>query len=265
MSLWQSVFLGFLQGITEFLPVSSSGHLFIMKGFLNLEEVPILFDVILHIATLIVVIIVFRTRIGGIIAALARLIVGKKRDEDAHNIRVLWVVAIASLFTGVLGYLISKISFAAVPWLVPVLFIITGGFLITTRWMKGKKDYGEIGIKTAFFTGIAQGLGVFPGISRSGITISASLWSGMSRERAGEYSFVLSVPAILGATALLIKDASELLSLVEPLVLLTGFVTAFAVGLASLLLLLRIVRKGRLYLFAFYLLPLGIITLVLNI
>jgi undecaprenyl-diphosphatase len=265
MNVWQSVFLGFLQGVTEFLPVSSSGHLFIMKGFLNLEDIPILFDVILHLATLIVVVIIFRQRIGGILASLGRLVVGKRREADSDNIRILWVVAIATVCTGVLGLLISDISISSVPWLVPVLFIVTGGILITTRWMKGELDYSRIGLKTALITGIAQGLGVFPGISRSGITISGSMFSGMSRDKAGEYAFILSIPAILGATVLLLKDAGELFSMVEPGILAAGFITSFVIGFISLLLLLRIIRKGRLYLFAFYLIPLGIITLFLNV
>jgi len=141
---------------------------------------------------------------------------------------------------------------------VSALFIVTGGILWWTRYKQGTINYGTIGMKQGLITGFGQGLGVLPGISRSGITISAALVSGMDRERAGEYSFLMSIPAILGALILKLKEADALFSSASPMIVAAGFVSAFIVGMLSLLLLLSLVRKGRLYLFSFYLLPLGI-------
>jgi undecaprenyl-diphosphatase len=123
-------------------------------------------------------------------------------------------------------------------------------------------SYGTIGVKQGIYTGIAQGLGVFPGISRAGITISAALMSGMNREKAGEYSFLISIPAILGALLLKLKEADALFVSVAPVTVAVGFSSAFIVGLLSLLLLLKIVHRGKLYLFSFYLIPLGLLGLV---
>ena len=258
MSLIQSLLLGALQGITEFLPVSSSGHLVVMKNLMELQEIPVLFDVILHVATLVVVILVFRKRIGELFSALFRFILGKKRGEDQDSLKLIITIMIATLITAIIGFVVSSLEVETHPKLVSALFIVTGIILLMARKERGSLDYGQIGIKQAVITGIAQGLGVFPGISRSGITISGSLLSGMSRERAGEYSFILSIPAILGALILELKDLETLSGLTSPMVLTAGAASAFLVGLFSLILLLRLVKRGKLYFFSFYLIPLGL-------
>lgn len=258
MTYLQSIILGALQGVTEFLPVSSSGHLAVLRRFMDLKNVPLLFDVILHVATLFVVVLVFRDRIGRILTAMGRTIVGKRDDEDRENLRLLGIILISTFITGFMGIGIEKLDPGANIKLVSVLFIITGAILWWTRYMQGSLNYGTIGVKQGIITGIGQGFGVFPGISRSGITISAALMSGMNREKAGEYSFLISIPAILGALLLELKDAHSLFSSVSPMIVATGFISSFIVGLLSLLILLSLIRKGRLYLFSFYLLPLGI-------
>jgi undecaprenyl-diphosphatase len=258
MTLMQSIMLGVLQGVTEFLPVSSSGHLVVLRRFMNLQEVPILFDVLLHVATLFVVLIVFRDRVGRIIVALGRALIGKKDEEDGENLRLFWVIILATAITGVIGIGLEQLEAGRNIKLVSALFIVTGGILWWTRFQQGTVNYGTLGMKQGLITGIGQGLGVLPGISRSGITISAALVSGMDREKAGEYSFLLSIPAILGALLLKLKEAEALFSSISPMVVAAGFASAFFVGLLSLLLLLRLVRRGRLYLFSFYLVPFGI-------
>ena len=129
--------------------------------------------------------------------------------------------------------------------------------------MGGKKGHGDLAAKEGLITGVAQGLGVFPGISRSGITISASLLAGLSREKAGEFAFLISIPAILGAFILEVKDLGTLGSAVAPGPLAAGFAASFTVGFLAILLLLRLIRRGRLYFFAVYLIPLGVLGFIL--
>jgi len=258
MTYLQAVLLGALQGVTEFLPVSSSGHLVVLRQFMQLQDVPLLFDVILHVATLFVVLIIFRDRIGRIILSLLRVLALSKKEEDGENVRLFGIILVSTLITGVLGLGIESLEVGSHIRFVSVFFVLTGVILWVTRYTNGTINYGTIGIKQGLAAGFAQGLGVFPGISRSGITISAALLSGMNREKAGEYSFLISVPAILGALVLELKDLDALFVSMSPLKIAAGFGTAFAVGLLSLMLLLNIIKKGRLYLFTFYLVPLGI-------
>jgi len=227
-----------------------------------LEDVPMLFDVIMHVATLFVVLIVFRDRVGRLLLSLGRTLIFHRSEEDTENLRLFGVIMIATVLTGALGLGIETLEPGTNIKLVSALFIVTGLILVWTRFQQGTVSYGTIGVKQGIYTGIAQGLGVFPGISRAGITISAALMSGMNREKAGEYSFLISIPAILGALLLKLKEADALFVSVAPVTVAVGFCSAFIVGLLSLLLLLKIVHRGKLYLFSFYLIPLGIIGLV---
>jgi undecaprenyl-diphosphatase len=262
MTTIQAIILGALQGVTEFLPVSSSGHLVVMKNLLDVTEIPILFDVLLHLSTLAVVVIVFRKIIGAIAASLYRGIARRTREGDRENLKLFLIIAVATLVTVVIGYAVSFLHVEQKPKVVSLLFIATAAILIGTKFVKGKKNYGDIGLKEGIITGAAQGLGVFPGISRSGITISASLYAGLSREKAGEFSFLISIPAVLGAFILTLRDAETLGSMVRTGPLALGIGVSFFVGLGSLLLLLRLIRKGRLYFAAFYLVPLGILSFI---
>lgn len=254
--------LGIIQGVAEFLPVSSSGHLVIARHLMGYGDIPVLFDVLMHVPTLIAIIIVFRKRIGEILVSLSRVIRRNNGPGDSENLRLLGVICVATVCTALAGFGLAKLQdrFVLTTKVVSSLFLLTAVILILSHFFRGSKQYSDLGIKEGIITGIAQGIGVLPGISRSGITISASLTAGMSRERAGEYAFLVSIPAILGAVALKIGDTEALA--INPLVLTAGMLTSFVVGLFSLLLLLRIVRRGRLYLFSFYLIPLGIVTLL---
>lgn len=262
MTTLQAILLGVLQGLTEFLPVSSSGHLVLAQQFLGIE-VPILFDILLHVATLAAVIVVFRTRILAILVSLVHINRKNPSDEDRLNRRLFLWLLVASVFTGVLGVSISYLQVETLPKVVSVLFVVTGLILLASRNRGGEIGYAQIGWKQAIITGIAQGISVFPGISRSGTTISAALFAGMRREDAGEFSFLLVIPAILGALVLKIRESHDLMNTVSPLALTAGLVASFVVGLLALVVLLRLVRKGKLYFFSFYLIPLGVITFFL--
>lgn len=263
MNSVQAILLGALQGVTEFLPVSSSGHLALMKHFMRLSDVPLLFDVILHVATLIVVLFVFRARIGALLKALAHGAARTVTEEDKVQLRLVLIILVATVLTGAIGLALEGLDAARYPKLVSALFIVTGIILVAARGMSGGVDYTAIGLRQGVVTGIAQGLGVLPGISRSGITISAALLSGMDRDKAGELSFLISLPAIAGALLLELRDADALFSAVSPAMVMTGFVSALVTGFLSLSLLLMLVRKGQLYLFSFYLIPAGVVGLIL--
>lgn len=262
MTFLQAIVLGFVQGVAEFLPVSSSGHLAVIQHFMNLPDVPLLFDVLLHIATLLVVCIIFYKRLWAIIKSLVPFAKKKMNEDDKENLRLLGIIIIATFFTGLIGLFIEKLHIEQHVTVIYTFFIVTGIILLLSRMWKGMDTYKTIGVKHGIITGIAQGFGVFPGISRSGITISAALYSGMTREKAGEYSFLISIPAILGALILQFKDAGQMLRSVNTGVLAAGMMSAFIVGLISLKILLRVIRKGNLYLFSFYLIPLGIAGLI---
>lgn len=260
MTLLQSIFLGALQGIAEFLPVSSSGHLVVFRNFMNLGDIPALYDVLLHVATLLVVLIVFRKKIIDLIKSLVRFIIRKNDESDRVNLRLIVVILVASVFTAALGFAIENLDISEKPKIVSVLFLVTAAVLLLTRFIKVKTGgYENIGIRTAVITGIAQGLAVLPGISRSGMTIASSLYAGIDKENAGEYSFLLSIPAIAGALILELRDLGQLNSAVTPAVIAAGMVTAFVVGLLSVLFLLSLIKKNKLYYFSFYLIPFGIL------
>jgi undecaprenyl-diphosphatase len=267
MDIIQSIILGAIQGVTEFIPVSSSGHLLVLRNLMGLGEIPVLFDILLHIPTLVVIIIVFRKKILELILSLFKLLSSFIKHEKSpvtarENGRLILVLLIATAATALIGSGIEKLQdyMSIAPKVTGIFFIITGIILIITKLMKGKKEYNQIGIKEGIITGIAQGIGVLPGISRSGITIASSLFSGMKRENAGEYSFLIAVPAILGAPLLKLNEVESMN--IAPHVLGIGLAMSFIAGLLSLILLIRLVKKSRLYLFSIYLIPAGILTLI---
>jgi undecaprenyl-diphosphatase len=258
MTWLQSLAFGCLQGLAEFLPISSSGHLTLLKNLFGLEDVPRLFDVLLHAATLLVILIVFRRTIGGLFAALGRLIRRRSLPEDSPRIRLILAVITATFFTGLIGILLKDFSFEAHPKIVSAFLLVTALILLVTRRFENREAAKRPGLREGVITGIAQGIGVLPGISRSGITISAAIFAGVNRGEAGEFSFLLSIPAILGALILSLRDSGSLAAMVSPGVLLGGIAAAAVTGYISLRFLLRLIRGGKLYLFAFYLIPVGI-------
>ena len=291
MSVFQSLILGLVQGIAEFLPISSSGHLEVVKKIMGLEEVPLLFDVFLHIATLLAVVLFFRKKIWELLKAFGRLISRRKYKEEGlseaeceakeKNYRsYILAVVIATVVTGVLGLVTSKV----IPQL-PIVFVFMG-FIVTAillilsrvvERIREKKsaaaNEGAADEKAAavpaeqkapnwwqsIIIGAAQGFGTLPGISRSGSTIAGSLFCGVNRAQAGEFSFICSIPAILGAFILELKDLGEVAASIDIVALVVGFAVAFVSGYFALTLLMRLIKKGRLEYFAGYLIPLGLI------
>ncbi|KGE73343.1 undecaprenyl-diphosphate phosphatase [Spirochaeta lutea] len=258
MSVLQAVLLGALQGVTEFLPVSSSGHLAVLKHTMGLQDIGLLFDVLLHGASLVAVLLVFRARIGRMVTGMYRWVRRRGDEEDFGQVRAAGILVIATAITAGIGFAVKDFAEGFAIPVVSVLFLVTAGILLVSQRFGGEKSYGELTWIDGVVCGIAQGLGVFPGISRAGITISAGLFRGMDRQTAGEFSFLLSIPAILGALVLTLKDAAELGSQVALAPLVAGSISSFLVGLVSLVLLMKVVRAGKLGWFALYLIPLGI-------
>ena len=273
MSFWQAVALGGLQGITEFLPVSSSGHLVLLRGILAVGEVPLLFDVLLHLSTLAATAVVFRARLGRLIAAGVDLLRPPARRRcSPDDRRLLLLLVLCTAVTGGIGMALGSIGLPREPGFVSFMLLVTAAVLLAVpllRGMAGPRAEAAPSVAWqprwpwALLIGVVQGLAVIPGISRSGATIAAGVLAGADRETAADFSFLASVPAILSAVAVSLPDLSALEAAVDAPAMAAGMAVSFAAGWLALTVLLRIVRRGRLHLFALYLIPVGIIGLTL--
>ena len=266
--------MGVLQGIAEFLPISSSGHLIVAQNLFGLEEVPLLFDVFLHVATLLAVVLYFRKKIWELICSFARIFVPvknpsavqiEKKDEDT---KYIVAIILATFVTGVLGIFSSKVISEISVKLVCAGFVVTALLLIFSSLIEKKHlSYSETSLKSpswkqSLVIGLAQGIGTLPGISRSGSTIAGSLFCGVKRDVAGEFSFIVSIPAILGAFILELKDLGEVSSSIGAEPVIAGCAAAFASGYIALSWLMKLIKKGRLEWFACYLIPVGILGMI---
>jgi len=255
----KAIILGIIQGITEWLPISSTGHLKITEECLNLK-VPLLFDLTLHIGTLIIVLVFFRKDILEILKALKNL------DFKTEYGRLIPLIVVGTL-PAALIYLtfdetVENTFTTALP--IAIAFIICGLILYPTKTTKEKR--GKITYLDALLIGTAQGITIIPGISRSGTTIATALLLGLKREKSFKFSFLLSIPAILGAFAeKLYKEHGQLAtSSMGWTETILGAVIAMIVGYLALKLLWKITAKGKLHLFAFYCWTIAIILIVLT-
>ena len=261
ISLLQSIFLAVVQGLTEFLPISSSGHLVFFQSLFGLKEPPIFFDVMLHLGTLLSVVVYFRKDIWGIIKGIASTL--RRKEENREEAKLfLWII-MASIPTGLMGVFFKDWfeSFFSKPKLVGGMLILTGLILWLTRWAKKEgKPIGRMGWLDAILIGIAQGVAIIPGISRSGATISTGLFSGLDRELSGKFSFLLSIPAILGATLLEFKGFDTVSGWENALI---GSAVAFGVGILVLTPLIKIIKMGKMFNFSYYCCGMGILMIIL--
>lgn len=276
MSILEGVLLGLLQGVAEFLPISSSGHLAIAQELFNLEDVPLLFDVFLHLATLGAVILFFHKRIWSLLQVVGRWLARRSLPEDKADLQTIVALLLGTLVTGLFGIFLSDVVEDIDVKFICIGFFITAGLLFlgdATEERRRKKrlaadpDFtvgksGGVKPLQGLGIGLAQGFGVLPGISRSGSTIAGALLCGVDREQAGEFSFLLSIPAILGAFVLQLDDLDEIGSAVGLAPVVAGCIAAFVAGIFALSVLMKIVRKGKLEWFALYLIPLGILGLI---
>jgi undecaprenyl-diphosphatase len=246
-----------VQGLTEFLPVSSSAHLVFFQSLFGLKESQVFFDVVLHLGTLLAVIVFFRSEIVRMARDLPKGFKGRT-DVPGSTRLLLWII-LASIPTGLMGLLLKDWfePLFSQPKTVGVMLLITGLALWLTRYRKGEgRTVERMGWIDAVAIGIAQGVAIIPGISRSGATICSGLFLGLDRELSGRFSFLLSVPAILGATLL---EFRKFESPSEVWAYLAGAAVAFGVGLLALKVLMRIIRRGKLFNFAYYCWAMGVV------
>jgi undecaprenyl-diphosphatase len=262
----KGILLGIIQGLTEFLPISSSGHLVVFQNIFGLREPEMLFDSALHLGTLLAVFVYFRSDLKQMVMETLQYIIdcsqSRRKLTEIHKVPyaslTLWVL-IGTIPTALIGVLfrssIEKL-FGSVSW-VGVMLVFTGLILAATRMIP--KDYTQrtrIGLLAALAVGTAQGLALIPGISRSGATIVCGMLFMIERNWAARYSFLLSIPAIMGAIVLqldgAVRENMDLLSTVY------GLIAAALVGLLALKILMGMVKKGKLYYFAPYCWALGL-------
>jgi undecaprenyl-diphosphatase len=260
MDLIQTIILGLIQGVTEWLPISSTGHLRLTEHFWNLK-VPILFDGLLHIGTLIVTLFFFRKDIKNILVALA------KRDFKTENGKLIPLIIVGTVPTALIGVFFGNAIEAVFRDLLPLAgaFAVCGVALYSSKIGNESKD--GIGYLEALAIGTAQGIAIIPGLSRSGLTIAVALLLGIKREKAFKFSFLLSVPAVIGALGLTLYSQHGALAVagVEWTEILAGIAVSMVVGYFALKLLRKIVADKKFYFFAFYCWLLSIVLAALGL
>jgi undecaprenyl-diphosphatase len=262
VSALQSLFLGLLQGLTEFLPVSSSGHLALAENVLGLHGEDLAFVVFVHFGTMMATVTVFWREIWQMITAGGGFIAGRRTQPDPH-LRLLGMILLGTVPAAVLGLLFEKsveTVFSNIVF-VSAMLLITGLILWLTRYVpSGNK---QVGFREAVIVGCAQALAILPGISRSGATISTALYGRVEKAAAVKFSFLLALPAIMGATLLkavdVIKSPPPTGALFS---LFLGTLAAYLSGYAAIKLLLQVVGRGKLTYFSFYCWAVGILSII---
>jgi undecaprenyl-diphosphatase len=256
----QAIILGFIQGVTEWLPISSTGHLRIAERFLGLA-VPLLFDVTLHVGTLIIILLFFRKDIKITLAALV------KGDFKSENGKLIPLIIVGTIPTALIGVVFSNAIETYFSSFLPIAgaFIICGVVLYFSKTGQERKE--NITYMEALAIGAAQGIALIPGISRSGLTIAIALLLGIRREKAFTFSFLLSVPAVIGALGLTLYEQHETLTLagVGLTEILIGIAVSLVVSYFALKLLWKALAGKKFYLFAFYCWLLGAVLLALSL
>ncbi|MBT8479314.1 MAG: undecaprenyl-diphosphate phosphatase [Gemmatimonadetes bacterium] len=245
MSVLEAIALGIIQGLTEFLPVSSSGHLVLGQALLGIRLPGVTFEVTVHLATLCAVLWVYRGRV-------ASLATGAVRGDRASWI-YLGLLALASVPAGTAGVLGRDWFEAAFgkPLIAAVLLIVTGFIVYSVRLTAPRAESPSPSVGQSVWIGVAQAAAILPGISRSGATVAMGSWRGVDPVAVAEFSFLMSVPAILGAGLLQLRDAAGPDGL-ESLVLGAGFAAALVGGVAAIRLFVRMLETGAFYRFAWY-------------
>jgi undecaprenyl-diphosphatase len=268
MSLLQALVMGIVQGATEFLPVSSSGHLVLVPWLLNWELGDISFHVVLHAGTLVAILAYFWRDILTLLQAAWRGLVTRRPFEDPQA-RLAWLLLLASLPAAVAGLLLEDLvaEVLETPRAVAAFLLVTAALLlISERLGRQERERTSLTTRDALWIGTAQALALFPGISRSGATIAGGMTRGLRRSEAARFSFLLAVPVILGGTVLsLFELITTPGSASQAGPLAVGFLASAGVGYPAIHLLLRHVRRRPLTGFALYCLAAGIGSLVLSV
>jgi len=261
MSVGESIFLGILQGITEFLPVSSSGHLVLFQNILGIKTPEIFFDTMVHFGTFFAILFFFFQNIKHFLKDLIKEIKG---GEGRENINFFLYLIVGTLPIVILGILLQeKIDeiFNSLR-IVGFSFLFTSLILFLTYFFQKQKKIVNLNFINSFFIGLFQAVALFPGVSRSGVTISAGIFSKIDKEKIFQFSFYLGAIAILGATIMQIPEIQNL-NQNQIIASLIGFLVSLLVGYFALVLLKRVFISNKFYLFGFYTLIAGIICFLL--
>jgi undecaprenyl-diphosphatase len=266
MSPTTGFLLGLVQGLTEFLPMSSSGHLVLAEHFLGVSGGTAFFDVFLHLATFLAAVVALRTELVRILAFLASTMgirwVSLRSDELREGRRLFLALVIGTIPAAVAGLLFrdALTVLADSPRFVGFALLVTGLVLVATRL--APNGTAQLDATSALAIGFAQALALLPGVSRSGMTVAAGLFAGVRRERVVRFSFLLSLPAVLATAALKLRENDTGMAGLPPLTLVVAFLTAFVSGFLALQLMVRVVVSGKLTFFGIYCIAVGVAALV---
>lgn len=255
MEIWQAIILGAVQGFAEFLPVSSSGHLILMQRFLGVTEGSLFFDIMLHIGTLIPVFIVFFKEILSIF------------KKPFNKLLFLIIATIPAGLTGVLLGDLVEGAFYGGDLLAAILlsctFILTATELFLSEIISKKYNKSlPFSYKSSLIQGLAQGVAIVPGLSRSGTVISAGCFAGLDRNENANFTFLMSIPVILGAALVTGLDLLESGVIIEPLPLIFGMVTAMVTGYIAIKVMLKVIKKANYKWFSLYLVIMAVASTV---
>ena len=256
MTLLTVIILAVIQGLTEFLPVSSSGHLALAGMIMKVPEGDLIFEIVVHLGTLMAVLAVYRNDLKELVSGVFR----KQRE----SLVLAGLLIIGSIPAALAGFFLADSIERAFnsPVLVSVMLLVTGCVLFSTKFMKsGNRDKPTVA--GSFIVGISQAMALLPGISRSGFTISAGLLAGIKKEKAARFSFMLSIPAIAGAAILKLGDAGSIG--IDLSLMITGFAVSALTGYLALRILLKFLRAGRFSIFAWYCWLLGLSGLTVSL
>jgi len=264
MSALHAIVLGLLQGATEFLPISSSGHLVLVPWLLGWDASSLTFDTTVHLGTLVAVVVYFWRDIGRIVGGVLKTL--RDRNLDDFYGRLGWLIVVGSIPAAAAGALLESFfeRLFGTPALVSILLLVTGLILFASeRASRRTRALESVGWRDGILIGLAQAAAIAPGISRSGSTIAAGLALGIRREAAARFSFLLAMPVIFGAGVFKLKDAIAVgVSGAEVTALSLGFLAAALSGYACIHFLLSYLRRRSLYLFAGYCWAFGLFSLL---
>ena len=264
--MYYYILLSFIQAATEFLPVSSSGHLLFFKGFFHIQEIPIIFDIVVHVGSLTAILVFYGKRLMETLKK-AWLEQAEKREQKIHSKLILYIVV--STCVTLLFYTLLKEPIEThyqSPSILFTTYLVTTVILFSTFFMR--KVIGtyvwQKSIVLPLIVGLFQGLAIMPGISRSGATISPLLLMGIKKEEAAYYSFVLAIPAILGAFVFKLSDLESVTFLTEHAgIIAISFIVSVLFSYLFLAMLTFILKKGKFWLFAFYTLTMAVVSLII--
>ncbi|MCC5789026.1 MAG: undecaprenyl-diphosphate phosphatase [Opitutales bacterium] len=261
MSFWDAIIMGLVQGLSEFLPISSTAHIMIAARLLALETPGLALEIWLHMASVLAVMLYFRKDLWKVIGDFTRFLL-HRRPEDRVGFWFGVYILIATAITGGLGVLLSDSLGENLrsPLVIGIALWVTAAFLIFIERgvTYGQRTEEKMTWRDAVLVGLGQTVAVLPGISRSGATLVTALWCGLERETAVRYSFLLAIPVILGSSVLGIRDADmEWIRSMSYTGLLLSFVVCFFASWVSIVWLIGFLRSGRLYWFAIYCFLLG--------